>query len=80
MSEQEALRNELANLLPLGFTERDPYRDVFEAADALLASDVIRQIRAAAWDEGFDAGERDVVEHSTFDEPCIANPYGKVTA
>jgi hypothetical protein len=27
------------------------------------------------WDEGFDAGERDVMRHGTWDEPCIENPY-----
>lgn len=25
--------------------------------------------------QGFDAGEQDVFEHETFDEPCIPNPY-----
>jgi len=35
----------------------------------------LKAIRAAAWDEGFDAGERDTFEHETFDEPCIENPY-----
>jgi uncharacterized protein YecA (UPF0149 family) len=35
-----------------------------------------RGVRAEAWDEGFDEGERDVMEnHATFDEPCIPNPY-----
>ena len=35
----------------------------------------LRSVKSAAWDEGFDAGERDVFEHETFDEPCIRNPY-----
>jgi hypothetical protein len=30
-----------------------------------------------AWDEGFNAGEIDVWQHETFDEPCISNPYRK---
>jgi hypothetical protein len=33
---------------------------------------------ALIWDEGFDAGERDVMSHTTWDEPCIPNPYRKV--
>lgn len=35
----------------------------------------LRSVKAKVWDEGFDAGERDVFEHETFDEPCIKNPY-----
>lgn len=33
--------------------------------------------KAKVWDEGFDAGERDVFEHerTSFDRPCIQNPY-----
>jgi hypothetical protein len=46
-------------------------RDVAKAQfDAWLASE-----RARIWDEGYDAGERDVLAHVTFDEPCIPNPY-----
>lgn len=30
-------REALANMIPLGFTDRDPYRNVYEAADAILA-------------------------------------------
>ena len=40
-----------------------------------------RAMKAGAWDEGFDAGERDVMQHKTWDEPCIEpcieNPYRK---
>ena len=36
-------------------------------------------VKADAWDEGFDAGERDAHEHKTFDEPCIPNPYRDTT-
>lgn len=39
-----------------------------------------RQTAEKAWDEGFDAGERDVLQHDTFDEPCIPNPYRKETS
>lgn len=50
-------------------------------ADDLLASDFIKQIRAEAWSQGFDAGERDVFEHEAhkngFDSPCVSNPYGE---
>ena len=51
-----------------------------EAVDAVLASDVLAAYvatkQAEAWDEGFDAGERDVFEHerTSFDTPCITNP------
>lgn len=31
-------RNLLANLIPLGFSERDPAHNVFEAADRILAA------------------------------------------
>ena len=49
MSEQND-REALANLIPLGFTERDPYRDVYEAADAILAwmEERDQRVRAAA--------------------------------
>lgn len=32
---------------------------------------------ASAWDEGFDAGERDVFMHNEegWDAECVANPY-----
>jgi hypothetical protein len=31
-------REVLAALIPLGFTERDPYANVYEVADAILAA------------------------------------------
>lgn len=37
-------------------------------------------VKAEAWDEGFDAGERDVFQHEKHgwgDERCIPNPYRK---
>lgn len=44
----------------------------------LLVKELAEVERAAAekaWDEGFDAGERDAMQHQTFNEPCIENPY-----
>lgn len=37
----------------------------------------LREVRAKAWAEGFDAGERDVWEHMAANEwdNCIPNPY-----
>lgn len=39
----------------------------------------LKQIKAEAWREGFDAGERDVWEHEHsedgWDADCIPNPY-----
>ena len=41
----------------------------------------IKRIKAEAWEEGFDAGERDVFLHDelndwgTKDAKCIPNPY-----
>lgn len=37
-----------------------------------------RQLAERVWEEGFDAGEKDVMMHQTYDEPCIENPYRKV--
>jgi hypothetical protein len=40
----------------------------------------LRGVKARAWAEGFDAGERDVFKHDTdgWDTECIPNPYGAV--
>ena len=39
----------------------------------------LKQVKAEAWAEGFDAGERDVWEHEHhedgWDSECIKNPY-----
>lgn len=41
----------------------------------------LNKVKADAWDEGFDAGERDVWEHQygeadeNWDKDCIPNPY-----
>ena len=45
--------------------------------DAEKFTKAVQRALADAWDEGFDAGERDVLEHETFNEPCIKNPYRK---
>lgn len=39
----------------------------------------LANVRAEAWAEGFDAGERDVFEHERngWDRDCIPNPYRK---
>lgn len=51
--------------------ERQPSRHYHRAHVAVA----IEALLAEAWEEGFDAGERDVMEHVTFDEPCVPNPY-----
>ena len=48
MNERRSIRDELADLIPLGFTDRDPDSNVLEAADRILASPVIRRIQAEA--------------------------------
>lgn len=41
----------------------------------------LKQVKAEAWAEGFDAGEQDVWEHQygeageDWDKDCISNPY-----
>lgn len=35
----------------------------------------IRAVGEAAWEAGFDGGEKDAFSHQTFNEPCIPNPY-----
>jgi hypothetical protein len=47
------------------------------AADAAVGADAPR-LKAEAWDEGFNAGERDVFEHEDlgdWESECIRNPY-----
>lgn len=45
-------------------------------AEKVLAA-VLPDLLAKAWDEGFDAGERDAMDaaHTSGDSPCIPNPY-----
>lgn len=56
-------------------TEKDAGRIADLCCGHLTCQNLVREAMAQAWDEGFDAGERDVFEHETFDEPCIVNPY-----
>lgn len=40
-------------------------------------AEVIRENRAIGWDQGFEAGERDVMEHNrtSWSADCTANPH-----
>jgi len=51
--------------------------DCDRRAERVLKSGWLRNRDADRWDEGFDAGERDVFDHEEhgFDSPCIRNPY-----
>lgn len=44
-------------------------------------ADALEAVKHRVWREGFDAGERDVMQHeeSTFDTPCIPSPYRAAT-
>ena len=48
-----------------------------DVPDLLAEVDLLRGKLADAWDEGFEAGEKDAFSHQTFNEPCIPNPYRK---
>lgn len=41
----------------------------------------LNKVKRQAWEEGFDAGERDVFEHEkhNYENPCIENPYKEET-
>ena len=41
----------------------------------------VARIKEEAWDQGFDAGERDVMEHESdgWERDCIPNPYREET-
>jgi len=77
---REAAREQLANMIPLGFTERDPYRNVFEAADAILASDWLAARDAEMRAEGIRQA-REAVEGlpTTWLNPLVP-AIGKVDA
>ncbi len=62
MSDAREARDRLADLMPLGYTERDPYRNVFEAADAILRSDWLVDHDAEIWAAGVGAGIRQAIE------------------
>ena len=53
--------------------------DLFETHLADVLAPLVTAGRAEAWDEGFDAGEKDVYNHEQDgyrdDTPCIPNPY-----
>jgi hypothetical protein len=59
-------------------TSADYYAGIPQYAGRISPAD-LNAAKAAAWDEGFDAGELDYLTHKTFDEPCIANPYREVS-
>ena len=42
-----------------------------------VLDDLLPDLLARAWDEGFDAGERDAMDaaHTSGDSPCAPNPY-----
>lgn len=46
-----------------------------ERAMQKMRNDIQAARDAKIWDEGFDAGEKDVMGHETWEEPCIQNPY-----
>lgn len=50
-----------------------------QIASEAAARRAVAEVKAAAWAEGFDAGERDVFEHERngWDRDCIPNPYRK---
>lgn len=54
------------------------YRTGEEFARRPLDS-IVLKAHVDAWDEGFEAGERDVFMHEErgWDAPCIENPYRK---
>lgn len=48
---------------------------MFPVLDAAYQVDMQARL-AQAWNEGWDAGEQDILGHTTFDEPCQRNnPY-----
>lgn len=38
-------------------------------------TDLLRQTASMGWKIGFNDGELDYLNHVTFDEPCIENPF-----
>jgi hypothetical protein len=55
--------------------EREYTENGFIFIDCLCS---LRKAKADAWDEGFDAGERDVFQHQELGDwssECIRNPY-----
>ena len=52
------------------------YLSAVDRLDRVLTA-ILLDLLAQAWDEGFDAGERDAMDaaHTSGDSPCIPNPY-----
>ena len=80
----DELGTELVVIAHTGYGFGSPHRNASfiaharEDIPALLAEvERLRGKLADAWDEGFDAGEKDAFSHQTFNEPCIPNPYRK---
>lgn len=73
------LRDDLANVLhDSGCGCSDGLDEcTYADADAILASDLIRKIRAEAWDEGHAMGAIDVLAGA---ESITPNPYRKEQA
>jgi len=54
------------------------YQEEAEQLAEVMFDRWLTDVKAEAWSEGFDAGERDVFEHDRTgwdDSPCISNPY-----
>lgn len=80
--------NPCTNFMPTTENVRERYSDWYDGpievsidiADAEFDR-WLKQVKAKAWAEGFDAGERDVWEHQhgeageDWDKDCIPNPY-----
>lgn len=61
------------------FADNNRRRVDVSTAHSLVSDRQIAKAKRDAWEEGFDAGERDVMEHEGMgwrdDHPCIPNPY-----
>lgn len=69
-------REDLVRLIePLGHWKYNG--DIDDVADAILASDVIKQIKAEAWDEGGVAACENLARDFWDDDDPIPNPYRK---
>lgn len=74
----------MSDYTPTTSTVRDAYtralRNAFIASKGEHNAEFDRwlnEVKSQAWDEGFEAGERDVFEHEkhNYENPCIENPY-----
>jgi len=57
--------------------DRNALIDDIRAILPQSSTDALEAVKHRVWREGFDAGERDVMQHeeSTFDTPCVPSPY-----